>query len=107
MPVIIPGNPPEPAPGVEKGADLTPTPRQVAAAMRLFAPREGPNMRSKVVHDRLEQAGTACDETSLNEAAERMLIEMTREPVDKDDPPPRVPVLAEPAADTTDGDDHA
>ncbi len=47
------------------------------------------------VHGRLERAETACDETSLNEAAERMLIEMTREPVDKDDVPAVLPVLEE------------
>ena len=55
-------------------------------------------MKSKAIHaaGRLEQAGPACNETSLNELAQRMLIEATRPPVDDLDPPAVLPVSAEP-----------
>ncbi len=64
-------------------------------------------MRTKVVHDRLEQAERTSGELLPEEISERVAIEMERGTLDRNDPPARVPVLAEPEPDTTDEDDHA
>ena len=72
-----------------------PTRRQIDAAMRLFGPREGTNMRTKVIHDRLDRAGRNRDEEPIADIIERAAMEASREPIDDLDPPAVLPDHAE------------
>ena len=82
---------------------VNPTCGQADAVMRLLAPREGTNMRTKAIHDRLDRTGRARDDALADDIAERAAIEQAKPPVDPDDPPARVPVYAETGPDETHG----